>query len=63
MKLFRWLRIKKDIGTESAEYFVDMAQEAQRKAHDAAEERQRQSIERDLLYINGLMRHVDGPSS
>lgn len=63
MKLFHWLRLKKDIGTQSAEYFVGMAQEAQRKAKEAAELRKSQSIERDLLYINGLMRHVNRPPS
>lgn len=63
MKLFRWLPFKREIGVESAQYFMGLAHEAQRKAQTAAETRQRESLERDLLYINGLMRHVDEPPS
>lgn len=66
MKLFQWFNLNKDIGTQSAEYFVEMAKEAQVRAQQAGEARKKESLERDLLYINGLMRknkNDDEPSS
>lgn len=65
MKLFNWFQFKKDTGTESAEYLVELAKEANKRAQESSEIRQRESIERDLLYIDELMRkkNNDGPSS
>lgn len=56
MKLFAWFNLGRHHEDEAFESICN-AFSAQREARVAAEKRQRESLERDLLYINGLLRH------
>lgn len=57
MKLLDWLTGKPSRDHVEAVKVVALAKEAQRVAVMSADKRSKESIERDLLYLNGLMRN------